>query len=101
METGTISVATKPTTSDIALAERKKKEQQEQEKEEERRRIKAKAEELAPEYLRIGGVWKKKCIHPITGLPILERISGHDLIEDYGKELGAAIMAEPQNISTR
>lgn len=93
MDKGTISVATKPTTSDIALAERKKKEQQQREKEEERRRIKAKAEELAPEYLRIGGVWKKKCIHPITGLPILERISGHDLIEDYGKELGAAIMA--------
>ena len=86
--------------SEVVDNEKKKKEQDEREKEAERLRIKKQAEELACYYLRVGGIWYKNCIHPITGQAVRERITARDLMEDYGRKLAPAIMsAAPKYIN--
>lgn len=73
----------------ISEDEKRKKEQEERA---ERERIKKKAEAVAPNFVRIAGTWYKKCTNP-DGDSILERYSAADIVADYGKKLGPAIMA--------
>ena len=50
----------------IADDRRKEEERKKREAAAEREQIKKQAEAIACYYLRIGGVWYKKCIHPLT-----------------------------------
>lgn len=89
--------------NEIADEEKKKKEQEAREKEAERRRIKLKAEEIAPSFVRIGGTWFKKCQNA-DGEFVLERYPRENIIADWGKKLGPAIMeaaAKCVNITNR
>lgn len=87
--------------TEIAEEQKNKNEQEKQAKEAERRRIKKQAEELACYYLRIAGVWYKKCIHPETNQQVLERITVESIRQDFGKDLSVAIIeAAPKYINT-
>lgn len=62
--------------------------------------IQAQAEIIARSYVRIAGTWYKKCIHPVTNQPVREHVRAEDLIKDYGKDLGPAILnAAPKCIN--
>lgn len=56
------------------------------------RKVQAQAEEIACCYVRIAGVWYKKCIHPVTNQPVLEHVRAEDIMKDYGKDLGSLIL---------
>ena len=70
--------------SEIVDEEKKKKEQKEREKEAERQRIQEQAEAIAVNFVRIGGVWYKKCINP-DGDFVLEQTCAANIIADYEK----------------
>ena len=77
--------------------ENNNKSEQEKKAEEARRReymkrVQAQAEEIACCYVRIAGTWYKKCIHPVTNQPVLEHVRAEDIIKDFGKDLGPAIL---------
>lgn len=78
--------------TEIADEEKKKKEQEAREKEAERQRIAKQAEAIACKFVRIAGSWYKKCQN-VDGEWVLERYSAADIVADYGKKLGPAIMA--------
>lgn len=85
-------IEVKPSEAELA---RIKAEEEEKAK---KARIKAEAKVKAVDFVRIGGVWYMKLIHP-NGEFVLERYS--TIIEDYGKELGRAIMnTAPHCINT-
>ncbi len=84
----------KKTAAQIADEEKKKKEKEERKKREEKERIKKQAEAIACFYLRIGGIWHKKCVHPLTKQPVLERITAESIMQDYDRKLGAEILAQ-------
>ena len=48
-------------------------------------------EQIAPNFVRIGGTWFKKCQNP-DGDFTLEKYSKENIIADYGKEFGKAIV---------
>lgn len=77
----------------IADDRRKEEERKKREAAAEREQIKKQAEAIACYYLRIGGVWYKKCIHPLTKQHVLERITAESIKQDYEGKLGAAILA--------
>lgn len=77
---------------EIADEQKKKEEQEKRRKAEEERKIKVQAEEISMKFVRIGGVWKKKCQNT-DGEWVLEKYSANDIISDYGKKLGPAIMS--------
>lgn len=86
--------------AEIADEKKKEEDRKKREEEAERMRIKAKAEELAVDFVRVGGTWQKKCISP-DGEFVLERYPRENIIADYGKKLGLAIMdAAPHCINT-
>lgn len=88
------------TTVENADEKKKEEDRKKREEEAERLRIKAKAEELAVDFVRVGGTWQKKCISP-DGEFVLERYPRENIIADYGKKLGLAIMdAAPHCINT-
>lgn len=76
METGTISVATKPTTTQIALPERKN----------ECKNVidEGLINEISKQYLCIGGKWYKKSIDPITGQEELYPVNPSVMIDGEG-----------------
>ena len=78
--------------AEIVEEEKKKKEQEAREKEAERQRIAKQAEAIACKFVRIAGTWYKKCKN-VDGEWVLERYSAADIVADYGKKLGPAIMA--------
>lgn len=43
-------------------------------------------------FLRIGGTWYKKCVHPVTNEVVLEHYRAEDVIKDYGKDNGPLIL---------
>lgn len=80
----------------ISLNENNKNEQEKAEKtnrKEYLKRVQAQADELASSYVRVAGTWYKKCVHPVTNLPVLEHVRAEDIIKDYGKDLGSAILS--------
>ena len=77
---------------EIADEQKKKEEQEKRRKAEEERKIKEQAEKIAMKFVRIAGVWKKKCQNT-DGEWVLEKYPGSDIIADYGKKLGPAIMS--------
>lgn len=77
---------------EIADEQKKKEEQEKRRKAEEERKIKEQAEKIAMKFVRISGVWKKKCQNT-DGEWVLEKYPGSDIIADYGKKLGPAIMS--------
>ena len=85
---------------EIADEQKKKEEQEKRRKAEEERKIKEQAEVIACKFVRIQGIWKKKCQNT-DGEWVLERYSASDIIADYGKKLGPAIMqAAPHCINS-
>lgn len=78
--------------ADIAEENKKQSEQEKRAKEAEQRRILKQAEEIACNFIRIAGNWRKKCLNP-DGEMVLEHIRSSDVIADYGKKLGSAILA--------
>ena len=46
----------------------------------------------ACKFLRIGGTWYKKCVHPVTNEVVLEHYRAEDVIRDYGKDNGPLIL---------
>lgn len=49
-------------------------------------------EKEACKFLRIGGTWYKKCIHPVTSEIVLEHFRAEDVIRDYGRDNGPLIL---------
>lgn len=76
----------------VAEEERKKKEQKEREKKLEQERIRNQAEAIACSYVRIAGTYYKKCQNP-EGEDVLERVRASDIMMDFSRKLGEAILA--------
>lgn len=84
----------------IADDRRKEEERKKREEAAEREQIRKQAEAIACKFVRIAGVWKKKCLNT-DGELVLERYSASDIIADYGKKLGSAILlAAPKCINS-
>lgn len=77
---------------EVAEEERKKKEQKEREKKLEQERIRNQAEAIACSYVRIAGTYYKKCQNP-EGEDVLERVRASDIMMDFSRKLGEAILA--------
>lgn len=78
--------------AEIAEEQRKKSEQEKRAKEAELQRIRKQAEAIACNYLRISGKWYKKCQNPDSEM-VLEPVRASDILSDYGKKLGPAIIS--------
>lgn len=76
----------------IAEEERKKKEQKEREKKLEQERLHDQAKAIACSYVRIAGIYYKKCQNP-EDENVLECVRASDILMDFGRKLGQAILS--------
>ena len=55
--------------------------------------LELRATRLSCKFVRIAGVWKKRCFHPLLDMEVLERVRAEDVVKDYGKDLGPMILS--------